>query len=65
MVMDIVKSLNLSVRFLLELCLLAALAYGGFNLTNSLLLSWFLGLGLPAFAASVWALRGPEGAKTA
>lgn len=52
--MDLVKSLNLGVRFLLELCLLAALAYSGLHLSDSIVIKWGLFLILPGSAALVW-----------
>ena len=42
---------TLLVRFLLELCLLAALGYWGFETAG-----WALGLGAPLLAAIVWGL---------
>ena len=48
------KSLTLLVRFLLELCMLAALGYWGFKTGDSAATQWLLGLGAPALAAVVW-----------
>jgi hypothetical protein len=48
--MILFKSLTLTVRFLLELCMLAALASWGFQT------HWLLGLGAPLAAAVVWGL---------
>jgi len=45
-----VRAANLAVRFLLELCLLAALAYDGLQLNAA------LAVVAPAVAAIVWAL---------
>jgi hypothetical protein len=54
--MGIVKAANLAVRFLLELCMLAALGYWGFKSGNGLLLKIGLGLGAPLLAAVAWGL---------
>ncbi|MFN8473068.1 MAG: YrdB family protein [Anaerolineae bacterium] len=48
------KVANLAVRFILELCALAALAYWGFQSGDSLLMKLFLGIGAPLLAAAVW-----------
>ena len=45
------ESLTLLVRFLLELCLLAALGYWGFETGDSAVAQWLLGLGAPVAAA--------------
>ncbi len=54
--MAILQTLNLGLRFLLELCLLAALSYWGFQLDQSLRLRFMAGLGAPLLAAVVWGL---------
>ena len=46
---------NDGLRFVLELCALAALAYWGFH-TESGALQWALGLGAPLAMAVVWGL---------
>ena len=45
--------MNLALRFLLEICLLVALAVWGFQ-TGTGALRWVLGLGAPAVAATLW-----------
>lgn len=52
--MRMVAMLNLGLRFLLELCLLAALAYWGFQLEGSWLLRVGLALVAPLLAALIW-----------
>lgn len=47
-------SANDGLRFVLELCGLAALAYWGFT-ANAGVLQWVLGIGLPVLVAVVWA----------
>jgi hypothetical protein len=47
-------AINLTVRFLLELCALAALGYWGFTTGSGPLGKAFLGLGAPILAAVVW-----------
>jgi hypothetical protein len=48
------KSTNLALRFLLELCILAALGLWGFQTGQSALWKIVLGLGAPLLAAGLW-----------
>jgi hypothetical protein len=50
------RAANLGVRFLLELCLLAALAVVGWQVGGPVPLQLFLAVLLPAVAASLWGL---------
>lgn len=52
--MSAIKSINLGIRFLLELGILGALGYWGFNSGDSTWMKWTLGLGAPLLAAVVW-----------
>ena len=53
-------AISLTVRFLCELAMLAALAYWGFRTGNGLT-AWLRGLGAPLLAAAVWgALVAPK-----
>ncbi len=52
--MEALKSLNLGLRFTLELCLIFALCFGGFHITNHLLFKWLLVIILPLSAALIW-----------
>jgi len=54
--MDILKGLNLLVRFLLELCMLAAVGYWGFKTHSGWLLKILFGIGLPVLIAVLWGL---------
>lgn len=54
--MDIVKALNLLVRFLLELCMLAAVGYWGFKTQSGWTMKILLGIGLPILIAVLWGL---------
>ncbi len=54
--MEVLKSLNLALRFALELCMLAALAYGGYNLPVPSWLKIVLAVMLPVVAAILWGL---------
>jgi len=54
--MDILKGLNLLARFLLELCLLAAVGYWGFNTNSGWLMKIILGIGLPVLIAALWGM---------
>lgn len=53
-VVEGLKTANLGLSFLLELCLLAALAYWGFQLDRSLLVRVALAAGAPLLAALIW-----------
>jgi len=58
--MTLAKDANAAVRFVLELCALAALAYWGFRATDGVL-QWVLGIGAPlAFALAWGALVAPK-----
>ncbi|SRR5215204_1019973 len=50
------RSAALGLRFLVELAMLAALAYWGFTTSDSVLLKILLGLGTPLVAAVLWGL---------
>jgi len=50
-----VKTVNLAVAFLLELCMLAALGYWGFQTGGSVPLNIILGIGAPLIAILIWA----------
>jgi Protein of unknown function (DUF2568) len=52
---ELIKSANLVLRFLLELCALVALAYWGFQTGRGLIVKIALGIGVPLLAAVVWA----------
>jgi hypothetical protein len=54
--MDILKGLNLLVRFLLELCMLAAVGYWGFTTQSGWVMKIILGIGLPLLMAVIWGL---------
>jgi hypothetical protein len=54
--MEALKSLNLLVRFLLELCLLAAAGYLGFNTQSGWFMKILFGIGLPVLIATLWGL---------
>jgi Protein of unknown function (DUF2568) len=54
--MDTLKGTNLVVRFLLELCMLAAVGYWGFKSQSSWVMKLMLGIGLPLLIAVVWGL---------
>jgi len=52
--MAAIKTANLALRFFLELCALAALAYWGFHTGSGLVARLGLGIGAPLLAAIVW-----------
>ncbi len=53
--MTALKAINLGVAFLLELFMLAALAYWGFKTGSGLFLQFVLGIGAPVIALVIWA----------
>ena len=55
MIASAVRPANDGLRFLLELCALAALAYWGFH-TSSGAVQWVLGIGAPLAMAVIWGL---------
>lgn len=54
--MDILKAINLLIRFLLELCLLAAVGYWGFKTQSNWLMKFLFGIGLPVLIAVLWGM---------
>ncbi len=54
--MEILKGLNSTLAFLLELAMLAAFSYWGFHGEKSTALKWLLGIGLPVLAAILWGI---------
>jgi hypothetical protein len=49
-----VRALNLTLRFVLELCALAALAYGGWRVPGPIWLRILLAVAFPLVAAVIW-----------
>jgi hypothetical protein len=54
--MATLRGANLGLRFLLELCMLAALAYWGFTTGSGTLRHVLLGIGAPLLAGIYWGL---------
>lgn len=52
--MEMLKVINLLVRFLLELCILTIFGYWGFNTGNNAFMKFLLGLGAPILFAVLW-----------
>jgi hypothetical protein len=52
--MDVLKGINLLIRFLLELCMLAAVSYWGFITHSAWGMKLLFGIGLPALMAVIW-----------
>lgn len=52
--LELIKGVNLALRFLLELCALVALGYWGFKTGSGAIAKVALGIGLPLVAAVVW-----------
>lgn len=56
--MSILKSINLAVRFMLELCVLVAVSYWGFKTSSGWFLKILLGIGAPVLIAVIWGAFG-------
>jgi hypothetical protein len=54
--MNVLKMLNLAVRFLLELCMLAAVGYWGFKTHSVWWMKIVFGIGLPVLIAVLWGI---------
>src|SRR5512133_1990695 len=52
--MSALKGLNLLVRFLLELCMLASVGYWGFTTHSGWAMKILFGMGLPVLIAVIW-----------
>ncbi len=52
--MNALKGINLGVRFLLELAMLAAVGYWGFKTHSSWAMKLLFGIGLPLLLAVIW-----------
>jgi hypothetical protein len=52
--MNAFKGINLGVRFLLELCMLAAVGYWGFKTHSGWTMKILFGIGLPLLLAVIW-----------
>ena len=52
--MKLVKYANLALRFILELCALAAISYWGFQTGDGGLMKAVLGVGIPLLVAFAW-----------
>ncbi|MGG2093356.1 YrdB family protein [Bacillus sp. S13(2024)] len=49
-----IKSVNLAIRFLLELCAIASLGYWGFQVGESAYTKFVFGIGSPLLLAILW-----------
>ena len=54
--MELLKGSNLLVRFLLELCMLAAIGYWGFKTNSGWVMKIIFGIGLPVLVAVIWGM---------
>ena len=52
--LDALKMINLALAFFLELAMLGAFAYWGFQTGKTTLVKFGLGIGLPLLAAVIW-----------
>jgi hypothetical protein len=53
---DLLKNTNLAIRFVLELCMLAAFTYWGYHITGRGALKIIAAIGSPLIAAIIWGL---------
>jgi len=56
--MDTLKSINIAVRFLLEICVLISVGYWGFKTGSGWFLKILLGIGIPLLIAVIWGAFG-------
>lgn len=56
--MDVLKVINLAVRFLLEICVLISVGYWGFKTGSGWPLKLLFGIGAPLLIAVIWGLLG-------
>ena len=56
--MDALKSINVAVRFLLEICVLISVGYWGFKTGSGWFLKTLLGIGVPLLIAVFWGMFG-------
>ncbi len=54
--MGVLKGINLALSFLLELAMLVAFGYWGFNTGDSTLVHILFGIGLPVIAIIIWSI---------
>ncbi len=54
--MEALRSINMAVRFLLELCMLAIFSYWGFRTGDRTLTKMLLGIGSPILFAAIWGI---------
>ena len=52
--MEFIKSLNVGLRFILELTLLFVIAYSSYHIFENTFVRWFLAIALPIAVASIW-----------
>ena len=56
--MDALKSINVAVRFLLEICVLISVGTWGFKTGSGWFIKILLGIGLPLLIAIIWGMFG-------
>jgi len=56
MAVVVLKGINATLAFLLELAMIASLGYWGYQSNDNVLLKWLLAIGLPLIAIVIWAL---------
>lgn len=52
--MEVLKGINLSLRFILELILLIIFVYSSYHIFKNTFVRWFIAIGLPVAVASLW-----------
>lgn len=56
--MEVIKALNLGLRFILEIFVLISLGFWGFKVSEGIVMKLFLGIGTPLLAAVIWGTFG-------
>lgn len=54
--------LNSGIRFILEICMIAAVGYWGFYFGSTTVMKWILGIGVPILFMFIWGMFGSPAA---
>ncbi|MCM3765052.1 YrdB family protein [Neobacillus niacini] len=56
--MELIKALNLGLRFLIEILALVIYGYWGFHVSKGTVMKYLLGIGTPLLVAVIWGMFG-------
>lgn len=60
--MELIKIVNILIRFLIELCVIGILGYWGFHIGKEYFLKMLFGIGIPLLVIIIWGLFGSPAA---